>query len=341
VFIFLSGYLVQVRKGKIRARTRLPFVFRLSDGQVGPLKAPVGKSLVVPISAEMARRLAYYKAEDGDGVLAPRGWHCFGTYGSNGASLYVSHEPIRSDEVIFAKHQRGFTGPVVQLSTSNGDTSGRFNVARIMARVFPAHRDFVRNVIEEKIEPASAFPSGPYPKDKVTYKGSEAVDYETPADAIGLGTQSLLQKNGDPIRGVALLVGEALARPRVSRGAASREDGGSCPNHHSPRGARCRQESRGELNAREHAEIARGEIAAHDLFEEIAEDGGGGSLTAPGSLTSTANLRKLGRSRGLQEQAAVGVRVDAHALEAARRDGGDRLVEAAFAVEELFRFVGT
>jgi hypothetical protein len=58
-------------------------------------------------------------------------------------------------------------------------------------------------------------------------------------------------------------------------------------------------------------------------------------------LTSTANLRKLGRSRGLQEQAAVGVRVDAHALEAARRDGGDRLVEAAFAVEELFRFVGT
>jgi hypothetical protein len=124
----------------------VPFVGCKSDGQMGPLKAPAGKSRVVPVARLMASRLAYYMAEDGVGVLAPSGWYCFGTYGSNGANLYVSPEPIRGDEVLSA-NWKGFAGPVVQLSVSDGGTSGRFSVARMMARVFPAHREFVRNVI--------------------------------------------------------------------------------------------------------------------------------------------------------------------------------------------------
>ena len=102
---------------------------------------------------------------------------------------------------------KGFTGPVIQISTEIGDTSGRFGVARTIARVFPSHKAFVRRVIAEGIEPASDFPSGPYPKDRLIYKSKEIVEYQTPAQTDGLGTQSRLQKNADPIRGVAILVG--------------------------------------------------------------------------------------------------------------------------------------
>jgi hypothetical protein len=144
----------------------------------------------VPIEAKAAARLAYYKAEaeDGFGVLAPRGWYCFGTYGSNGANLYVSPNPIRGDDVLLGKDGwTGFAGPAVQLSVESGGTSGRFGVARMMARVFPNRHEFVERVIAEGIEPASDFPSGSYPKDKLTYRGKELVEFATPAETEGWG----------------------------------------------------------------------------------------------------------------------------------------------------------
>jgi hypothetical protein len=165
----------------------------------------------VPIEAKAVARLAYYKAEaeDGFGVLAPRGWYCFGTYGSNGANLYVSPNPIRGDDVLLGKDGwKGFAGPAVQLSVESGGTSGRFGVARMMARVFPNRHEFVERVIAEGIEPASDFPSGSYPKDRLTYRGKELVEFTTPAETEGLGTQSRLLKNREPIRGVAMLVGD-------------------------------------------------------------------------------------------------------------------------------------
>jgi hypothetical protein len=163
--------------------------------------------MVVSIDAETAAQLAYYKADEGFGVLAPRGWYCFGTYGSDGENLYVSKDPIRGAELL-STQWKGFTGPAIEVSHQMGDTSGRFEVAKTIARVFPAHGAFVRGVINEGIEPASSFPSGPYPKDKLTYKSKEIVEYQTPPETDGLGTQSRLQKNADPIRGVAMLVGE-------------------------------------------------------------------------------------------------------------------------------------
>ncbi len=185
----------------------VPFVGCKSDGQIGPLRAPTGQSRVLPIDKETAQRLAYYKAEQGFGVLAPRGWYCFETYGSGGGSLFVSPQPINAHD-LFSESWKGFIGPAIQFATDVGGTSGRFEVARIVARVFPAHRAFVRDVIAEGIDPASDFPFGPYPSDKLTYKNKETVEYETPAHKEGLGTQSRLQKNGDPIRGVVILVGE-------------------------------------------------------------------------------------------------------------------------------------
>lgn len=49
---------------------------------------------------------------------------------------------------------------------------------------------------------------GPYPKDVLTYRNNRVVEYKTPAQTDGLGTHSLLKKNGSPIEGVAMLVGQ-------------------------------------------------------------------------------------------------------------------------------------
>ena len=63
----------------------------------------------------------------------------------------------------------------------------------------------MENVIAEQIEPASRFPFGPFPHDKLTYKGPNTVEYETPAHTYGLGAASRLLKSDQPIRGVAIL----------------------------------------------------------------------------------------------------------------------------------------
>ncbi len=185
---------------------QVPFVGCASDGQMGPLKAPAGKSKAVAIPAGVAARLAYYKAEDGDGVLAPRGWHCFSTYGSNGSNLFVTPDPI-DPKAPFSDSWKGFSGQAIQISYSSGGTSGRFEVAKIIARVFPEYKAFAENVIAEGIEPASSFPFGPYPTDKLTYRSKSVVEFETPANTAGLGTDSRLQSNASAIDGVAILSG--------------------------------------------------------------------------------------------------------------------------------------
>jgi hypothetical protein len=195
--------------------SQVPFVGCKSDGQVGPLTAPVGKFKSVAIAPQLAQRLAYYQAQYGIGVLAPRGWYCFGTYGSSGQNLFVAPAPIASAELLSASW-KGFTGPAIQLSGAIGDTSGRFEVAEVIARVFPAHKAFLQNVIAEGIEPAGSFPSSPYPDDQLTYKSSELVEYVTPANQEGLGTRSRLVKNDSPILGVAVLTGEELSLTQLS-----------------------------------------------------------------------------------------------------------------------------
>lgn len=60
------------------------------------------------------------------------------------------------------------------------------------------------------------FPSGPYTKDRLNYKGKTIVEYETPAQTDGLGTNSLVMKGGSPIEGVAILIGKAPDLVRLS-----------------------------------------------------------------------------------------------------------------------------
>jgi hypothetical protein len=183
------------------------FVGCPSDGQLGPELSPVGKPKLVHIPTETAKRLAFYQSERGPGVLAPRGWHCFGTYGSNGEGLYVSPSPISGKDLLSLR-MRSFEGPIVQIAFEYGDTSGRWGVAETIARVFPAHRKFAMTVQQESPADGNSIVFGAYPADKLTYKSDSWVEYETPAMSDGLGTSAFrIQKSELPILGTAMLLG--------------------------------------------------------------------------------------------------------------------------------------
>jgi hypothetical protein len=97
------------------------------------------------------------------------------------------------------------TGPAIQLTFAYGDTSGRFEVADIAGRIFPAARDFVQGVINEGIAPRNEFSFTPFPDDRLVRRSATEVEFETPANRDGLGTYSLLIQNDQPIAGVAIL----------------------------------------------------------------------------------------------------------------------------------------
>jgi len=185
----------------------VPFVGCAQDGQSGPSPAPSGAAKTAMLDPVSAAKLAFYSADGTTGVLAPRGWNCFGDYGSDGAMLFVAPIPMQSATVLGTNF--AITGPGIELAINAGDTSGRFQVAKIIARLFPAHMSFAQGVIAEGVEPASDFPTGAPPTDKLTPKGDAVVEFETPGGAQGVGSIfSQLTPSGDPIDGVAVLEGQ-------------------------------------------------------------------------------------------------------------------------------------
>jgi hypothetical protein len=146
-------------------------------------------------------RLAYYRS-NGLGVVGPRGWHCFGLYGSNGTILIVTPERRDANDLLGA-HATPLRGPAIQLTESLGGTSGRFAVARLVARLFPAQGGFARRVDAEQIEAPS--PRGPSRTDRIRRRGANVVEYVTPGGRLGLGTQSRLAPNDLPISGLVIL----------------------------------------------------------------------------------------------------------------------------------------
>jgi hypothetical protein len=137
------------------ATVSVPFVGCPSSGQSETFEAPQGTSRSVPISPNDARVLAYYKSADGIGLLAPRGWYCEGVSGSSGYALFLS--PNRIDRT--QPGWNGFAGSAIEvyhISSENG--SGRFEIAEIIARVFPAYkaiakRDQGKTIVEYKLRP--------------------------------------------------------------------------------------------------------------------------------------------------------------------------------------------
>lgn len=176
----------------------VPFVGCASDGQQGPLAAPDGKGQTPTAPAAVAGRLAWYASND-LAVLAPRGWRCFGLYGSNGSGLYVT--PEEHGEDLFDL-PAPLTGPLVQVQLSLGSTSGRFEAARVAGRLFPARRAFVESVRNEEGAEADLALS-PYPTDRTVLLNDHEARFETPAGKDGMGVGGRMAPGKDSVLGYA------------------------------------------------------------------------------------------------------------------------------------------
>jgi hypothetical protein len=207
VAIVLSGVAFASSSGAADPpSSEVRFVGCPADGQLGPLEPPNGKPLAVRVESPAARRLAYYQAAVGMGVLAPQGWHCRGWYGSSGYFLAVTPEEIPAPYFPLPR----IAGPVVYLGGSDAETSGRFTVAVTAARLFPkSTRDFVERIKAEGIMPAKDFDVRPFPADQLHYLSGRALEFITPAGKDGLGTAGLLQASALPVRGLVALDSEA------------------------------------------------------------------------------------------------------------------------------------
>jgi hypothetical protein len=177
----------------------VPFVGCESDGDDGRKDAPEDESKVVALDRKDAKRFAYYDSERSAGVLAPRGWHGFGTYGLWGSRIIVTPDPLKIDA-----SDASDVDAAVCIKESRYDglrLFGRWGVAGLIARVFPTQIEYLESVSTDS-HPASSYPVGPYPKDKLTYRSDLVVEFETPPHCEGLGE---LTPNDQPIYGVAIL----------------------------------------------------------------------------------------------------------------------------------------
>lgn len=169
----------------------------------GESEEPKDKDPVLMIDAEAARRLSDYTT-GGLGILAPRGWHCLGLFGTGGGSLYISPSPV-NEATIFEKTWDGFKGPLIEFETADAEFgAGRLVVAEGIARAFPAYRTFVISLLEEFHFEDFELPSGPG-NDSLLWKSNEVVEFHTPAQTGGSGTSGRLQRSSDPVDGVMIL----------------------------------------------------------------------------------------------------------------------------------------
>lgn len=182
------------------ATAHVPFVGCPADGQAGPLPAPHARPMPAVV-ASAARALAWYVSEN-EAVLAPRGWQCFETYGSNGGTLVVAPQRLNFDLIQGAGVS--FRGPTVLSGYTFGGTSGRFSVVNTVARYFPAHRDFIRHVRATGFD-LGGLPRGPYPGDRIVSRTPTEIRLITPPGRRGEGTNFLLAPNRDPVETLIML----------------------------------------------------------------------------------------------------------------------------------------
>ena len=186
----------------------IPAVGCPQDGQMGPIPAPdLPGSVHVIIAERSASRLAYYSASDtaGAGVVAPRGWSCFGVYGPSGESLTVM--PQGSDLPILDRGARTGAGPVVIRDLLVGGTAARSLIARVSARVFPVARKLARPPGEPEAADPGKRASEAWHADRIVRLSDVAVGYLTPPESDGLGTIFGPAHGPGPVQGLAFLTG--------------------------------------------------------------------------------------------------------------------------------------
>lgn len=176
---------------------RIPWVGCSSDGQQGPEGPPAAKRFEqVRVDPSLAPRLAYYESSYSVGI-GPRGWHCLALEGSNGDQLIIAQAPLPKN--MLSPKRPSIHGPAIDFGSMFGDTSGRFQVAIWVMRYFPSRRAFARAVIAEGLEPASDFPAGPIPSDRVLSRTRDRVVVETPPHRKGQGTVGWLAADDLPV----------------------------------------------------------------------------------------------------------------------------------------------
>lgn len=186
------------------ASVHAPFVRCPADSVFSPVAPPTGKVHIIHTESSLPGPIAYYKGVQGLGVLAPSGWHCRESYGSAGAWLVVT--PHR----ILPNHTFSFAPPVIEMSTIDGETSGRFIVAQLGSMLFPKlTKKYVFQIEHEGVlRPAQVkaeIERRKYPTDSLTYLSKRAVEFETPANERGLGTEGAAIVANAPIQGIVVL----------------------------------------------------------------------------------------------------------------------------------------
>jgi hypothetical protein len=160
--------------------------------------APEGTEHYVDIRPAYAEQLAFYKADDLPGILAPRAWHCFASGASPGFGLTVAPDPIKP----FSGGRR--PTHAVHIGVTYSDTLGRFGVARVVARLFPVAWPYARQIAQEATELDITF--GPFPTDQLVYRGTHMVQFRTPAYKKGFGTEFFgFEPGEEPVRGIVVL----------------------------------------------------------------------------------------------------------------------------------------
>jgi hypothetical protein len=181
---------------------RVPAFGCPANDQPGPARLQTGETMPAPVEPRMAEQIAYYGAEHSPGVYAPKGWYCRAWDGSNGSVLVVT--PKRIEPPYFPLPM--ITGPAVMIESSDGGSSGRFHVAIVAARLFPLlGSDFITRVRQEHLVSDSLFDVEPYPNDRLEYLSDRFVEYTTPANSTGLGTDGMLEMSELPVMGLTIV----------------------------------------------------------------------------------------------------------------------------------------
>ena len=181
---------------------RAPSINCVGNDEVDSSQTQKGASVPIRVEQSIADQIAYYKAEHGSGIFAPKGWYCRAWNGSNGSFLAVTPKPIPPP--YFPLPSIG--GPAVTIATWDGESSGRVRVAIVASQLFAvAGSEFVARVRQEHLISDSAFDPESYPDDQLQYLSDRFVEYTTPANRAGLGTDGMLDMSNLPIRGLTIL----------------------------------------------------------------------------------------------------------------------------------------
>ena len=174
----------------------MPFTGCPSHGLAGPVDAPDGPPVSWPMSRAAARALGVYRGRS-LAALAPRGWQCKVVYGDSGTTLLITPQPLPWEALQTA-------GPAVQAVFIVGDAAGRIETASLSARFFPTlMHDYIRRIIAEALVPAArVLDTPPYPGDVTRRLSPTMVEFSTPGNQDGFGTDSLLTRSSLPVRGL-------------------------------------------------------------------------------------------------------------------------------------------